>query len=229
VFLLLFSVFLLASCAPSPHPEPWIPLQADDGVLTDLRGDTPGTDIVGTPTHPAVLWRLVGDDLEVRVRVEGDQETAWILGLDTRFLRFEPEAPCGRIDRIRGPGRASATVLRVPRGCAGWDPEVPTRLSIRVWGDDGSTDRVETSLPIARDADGDGLEAAGEYALGTDPHDPDTDDDGVSDAEEVAFRLDPLASDTDDDGRPDRCTLRGSHCPESPVRSWSLSVLLLRL
>ncbi len=50
------------------------------------------------------------------------------------------------------------------------------------------------------DDDGDGLSAAQEAALGTDPNNADTDGDGLKDGEEEAAGADPLNPDTDGDG-----------------------------
>ena len=50
------------------------------------------------------------------------------------------------------------------------------------------------------DLDGDGLTAAEEAALGTDPDLADSDGDGLEDGDEVALGTDPLDPDTDDDG-----------------------------
>ncbi len=53
------------------------------------------------------------------------------------------------------------------------------------------------------DADGDGLDAAAEKALGTDPALADTDGDGIDDAKEADTNTDPLLADTDKDGMSD--------------------------
>ena len=51
-------------------------------------------------------------------------------------------------------------------------------------------------VKLDADADGDGLLASEEAALGTDPANPDSDDDGWSDGDEAAQHTDPLL-DTD--------------------------------
>jgi thrombospondin type 3 repeat protein len=59
----------------------------------------------------------------------------------------------------------------------------------------------EAAAPAADDADGDGLTAAQEAQLNTDPNVADTDGDGLTDGEEVnTYGTQPLATDTDGDG-----------------------------
>lgn len=64
---------------------------------------------------------------------------------------------------------------------------------------------VVAALTVAcnSDADGDGLDAAAEKALGTDPKLADTDGDGIDDAKEADTSTDPLVADTDKDGMSD--------------------------
>ena len=64
---------------------------------------------------------------------------------------------------------------------------------------------VVAALTVAcnSDADGDGLDAAAEKALGTDPKLADTDGDGIDDAKEADSSTDPLLADTDKDGMSD--------------------------
>lgn len=58
-----------------------------------------------------------------------------------------------------------------------------------------------TATPDTSDADGDGLTADEEAALGTDPNNPDTDGEGLSDGREVKeIGSNPLLIDTDGDG-----------------------------
>ncbi len=73
---------------------------------------------------------------------------------------------------------------------------------------DGLNDPVDPNPLGIGDADGDGLTASEEAALGTDPDDPDTDDDGHLDGFEVLQGTDPLdrydgGTDSDADGVPD--------------------------
>lgn len=64
---------------------------------------------------------------------------------------------------------------------------------------------VVAALTVAcnSDADGDGLDAAAEKELGTDPKLADTDGDGIDDAKEADSNTDPLLADTDKDGMSD--------------------------
>lgn len=70
--------------------------------------------------------------------------------------------------------------------------------------DSARTNRSEANNRIvdgSEDFDRDGLTAAQEYELGTDPFDPDTDGDGLLDGFEHRYEtLDPLSADTDGDG-----------------------------
>ncbi len=69
---------------------------------------------------------------------------------------------------------------------------------------DPDTARVNTSVFVPPDSDGDGLTDAEEQLLGTDPDIPDTDEDGLNDGDEVTtYNTNPLDPDTDGDNLTD--------------------------
>jgi hypothetical protein len=76
-----------------------------------------------------------------------------------------------------------------------------------------------TEVPLdTSDADGDGLTASDEAALGTNPSNPDTDEDGLRDGNEVNdYETNPLALDTDGDGVTDNDEVMGQYGNLSPT------------
>ncbi|NLG00848.1 MAG: LamG domain-containing protein, partial [Lentisphaerae bacterium] len=71
---------------------------------------------------------------------------------------------------------------------------------VRLYTSPLAAGQIPGLLEIMSDADGDGLSAGEEYALGTDPRRADTDLDGLDDGTEVALGTDALCPDTDRDG-----------------------------
>ena len=75
---------------------------------------------------------------------------------------------------------------------------------------------TETAIALAADVDGDGLSAAKEAELGTDPNKADTDEDGLKDGDEVRQGTNPQVVDTDGDTLPDGSEVANG---TSPVKS----------
>lgn len=78
---------------------------------------------------------------------------------------------------------------------------------------------IPTEIPLdTSDADDDGLTAAEESTLGTNPSGPDTDDDGLSDGQEVNdYETNPTSLDTDGDGVTDGDEVMGQFGNLSPT------------
>jgi hypothetical protein len=120
--------------------------------------------------------------------------------------RFVPVRP-GLLKRGGGEGTANGWVaFDAPPGAAQGstpaeespadeEPPVGYGGDVPCGADPGGTPGEEPPADGGGDLDGDGLDAAQEAALGTDPGLADTDGDGALDGEEVAAGTDPLAAD----------------------------------
>jgi hypothetical protein len=77
---------------------------------------------------------------------------------------------------------------------------------------------VPAAAPVnSLDTDGDGLEDAFEFELGTDPYDPDTDDDGAGDGDEYyVHQTGTLNPDNDADGVLDGDEVANGTDPNDP-------------
>jgi len=194
--------------------------------LQVLRSPINGPTSWFSPTQYAWLIDLDGKDDEVELALLIDAnpvpQAAWYTaegGLDDTTLnlvQLSGDEADGTV-RTVGSGSQHFVDLRVPRDDAdsvlGWGDATSVRVVGVVatpswtfgWVDVAGCDDTfgctvladVLSDPLVVDADGDGLTAPEEAALGTDPDDADTDDDGLEDAED--FDLDP-SEDLDGDG-----------------------------
>jgi hypothetical protein len=95
---------------------------------------------------------------------------------------------------------------------------------------EGATAPTDTASPDASilfgepvDLDGDGLDAAREGTLGTDPNNWDTDGDLLSDYDEVViWKSDPLNPDTDGDGFSDGEEVKNGYSPTGSGKIFEL-------
>jgi hypothetical protein len=82
-----------------------------------------------------------------------------------------------------------------------------------------TTNDAETSTPLVRDSDGDGLLDEEEAEFRTDPKKIDSDNDGLTDRQEVKiYQTDPNRKDTDRDGFSDGEEVRQFYDPNGPGR-----------
>jgi hypothetical protein len=187
---------MACSGASSPAPDPselppprWMDLTVDPvipGAVTTLR-------VEYAPPGRTLTLFVVG----------GSQATALC-----------PPAFAPTCLGVNGPQIAAPTVVADANGVARLDLAVPANVAPgtslafqaavtfagRTWLSD--VERRQATGGAA-DVDGDGLSAADEATLGTDPLDADTDGDGMDDLDELLAGCHPLVDDTDGDLLPD--------------------------
>jgi hypothetical protein len=84
-------------------------------------------------------------------------------------------------------------------------------------GLDAASEQGLFTNPTETDSDGDGVEDGAEITAGTDPNDVDSDGDTLRDGSEPRLGLDPLLADTDADGVRDDANVQRIQAPALPL------------
>ena len=169
-------------------------------VVNDGQLDS-AADIVLVATENSAPVAKAGDDINAFVG-----QTVTLDGSSSADADNDPLTYAWSLLSV-APG-SGTTLVNEDTASPSFDADVEGLYVAQLIVNDGTVDSDPDTTTIDvladDDADGDGLTAAEEIAIGTDPNAPDTDNDGLDDGDEVfTFGTSPILVDSDGDGAGD--------------------------